>query len=202
MCRTVVEVEIGGSKENFAEAVRIGDVGFGGLGGERVRRHCIISWRYWRKDHVGVRSPSEVVAVDIERSLDDLGVKILDGLIPIGFIGKGMVKDLGIPFVTTSEDDVRELTEFLLSVRLHLEVRKAIDDVKGNDVTVVSDDALSSTNTHGAVVNFVAVGLNLTRRVYRAVQTMVGVLARIRMTGPRLVTVRAEASTSLRALSS
>ena len=73
-----------------------------------------------------------------------------------------MVKDLGIPFVATGEDDVGKFTEFLLGVRLHLEVREAIDDVKWDDIAVVCGDALASTNAHRAVINFVAVGFDLT----------------------------------------
>ena len=39
---------------------------------------------------------------------------------------EGMVKNLGIPFVTTGEDDVGKVTEFLLCVRLHLEVGRPL----------------------------------------------------------------------------
>ena len=72
-----------------------------------------------------------------------------------------MVQDFGVPFVATCEDDMGKVTEFFIHVRLHLEVREAIDDVKRDDIAIVGNDALSSSDTHGAVVNLVAVGFDL-----------------------------------------
>ena len=89
-----------------------------------------------------------------------------------------MVKNLGVPFVTAGEDDVGKITEFFLCVRLHLEVRETIDDVKWDDITIIGGDALTSTNTHRAVINLVAVGFDLTGRMYRAVQAMVSTLSK------------------------
>ena len=66
--------------------------------------------------------------------------------------------------------------EFAFSVGLHLQMRKAVDDVKRKDTSIISDDALSSTNAHRAVINLVAVRLNLARRMCRPIEAVIGTL--------------------------
>ena len=89
-----------------------------------------------------------------------------------------MVKDSGIPIITGGEDDMRKTVPFVLGVWLHLEVRKAVDDVKRNDATVISANTLRSTDFHRAIINFIAMCLELTSRMDGALNAMISALTK------------------------
>ena len=89
-----------------------------------------------------------------------------------------MVKDFRVPSVTTGQNDMGKCRKLSISRRDHTEVRKSITDVEWNDITIIGDNALSTTDLEGTVIHHVLVVLNLTSRVNRPMNPMVGVLTK------------------------
>jgi hypothetical protein len=74
-----------------------------------------------------------------------------------------VIKDTRVPFITASKNHINSFHS--VSVWLHLEVRKAVNDVQWDHVTVVSTNTLSTAKLHRTVINVILVGLKLSRRV-------------------------------------
>ena len=89
-----------------------------------------------------------------------------------------MIKDFRIPSVTAGQDNMGQCRKLSVSGRCHTEVRKPITDVKGNNITIIGNNALSTTDLEGSVIHHVLVVLNLTSRVNRPMNPMVGVLTK------------------------
>lgn len=121
-----------------------------------------------------VRRAVAVATKFIERALDEMSIKILDGRTPIILVGEGVIQDFGIPFAATGENDMRKFLEFTLRVWLHLETQEAIDDVKGDNASIIRDKTQFAANLHGMITNFVVVQLDVSRGVNCSIETMCG----------------------------
>ena len=83
----------------------------------------------------------------IKRSLDKTISEVFENVAPVGLRREMVIKNSRIPIITGGEDVMRKAVPFVLGVWLHLEVRKAVDDVERNDATIISANTLRDPPT-------------------------------------------------------
>ena len=87
-------------------------------------------------DGLGRRTVT-VVTEFVERGLDDTGVEIGKGSVPVLLFQKFEIKDLGIPLTGSGHEDVRKGTPFFIGERHHLEIYESSTDTERKDVAIL-----------------------------------------------------------------
>ena len=77
-----------------------------------------------------------------------------------------MIENGWVPVRVTSPDNTRETIPLSISIWTHVDIRKAIDNVDRKDIPIKHSDALETTlNLDGMVIDIIAIGLQLRRRM-------------------------------------
>ena len=104
-------------------------------------------------------------------------MEILDVVVPIFLVQYDIIKDSGIPWCSSSKNDMGKLFEFLSSIQSHLDVWKAVDDVYWYDVPIIGPYTLLATcNLHGMVIDIIPVCFDLSGRVNGPLSSIVSIL--------------------------
>jgi hypothetical protein len=103
-----------------------------------------------------------VIAKFIEQVGKGAFLKVGDSIKPVDIIIEAVIKDGRVPVGIACPDNMWEAVPFGISVRTHVDIRKAVDNVDRKDIPIKRGDALQATlDLDRTVINIIAVGLQL-----------------------------------------
>ena len=114
-----------------------------------------------RRAGLGGRFAAFVVALLVEGSVVPVVLDTAYLLVPVGITCEIVVPDLGNPQVSRSDKDVWIHVPFFVSIGTHHEVGETIANIQWANVALEESNTLSATSTKRAIINIVAMILNL-----------------------------------------
>jgi hypothetical protein len=87
-----------------------------------------------------------VVAIFVKGCFHKSVIESLDDVVPVGVGGGGVIKDTRVPFISARESH-GVIHSIPCQYELHLEVRKSVNNVQWDHVTVVSTEYIEYRQT-------------------------------------------------------